>query len=176
MLFASPPPPAGAVCSPSDWQSLFQLRRVGQQDKALSPLRGAEQTRVVPWRGTPVGLGCSDHPAGRRVLLLLSSGLQGGVSPAQASCSLQELFPAHPPAKPGNSRGSGSGAGPGALSTPFFARAFPRGSRLLGREEAQIPPFHQMASVLAEGKPPACQTGVTKRLQQNHNNPKTLFQ
>lgn len=139
MLFASPPPPAGAVCSPSDWQSLFQLRRVGQQDKALSPLRGAEQTRVVPWRGTPVGLGCSDHPAGRRVLLLLSSGLQGGVSPAQASCSLQELFPAHPPAKPGHSRGSGSGAGPGGSEHTFLCQGLPTGLPSSGKGRSSNP-------------------------------------
>lgn len=137
-----------------------------------------KQTRVVPWRGTPVGLGCPDHAAWARCCSCSCPQACREVrAQRQASRSRRELFPARrtSPGKRGHSGGSGSGAGPGALSTPLPAPShrapfFWEGSRLKSHH------FTKWLLFLLKPNHPTCQTGVTKRLQKNQNNPKTLLQ
>lgn len=137
-----------------------------------------KQTRVVPRRGAPVGLGCPDHAAWARCCSCSCPQACREVrAQRQASRSRRELFPARrtSPGKRGHSGGSGSGAGPGALSTPLPAPShrapfFWEGSGLKSHH------FTKWLLFLLKPNHSTCQTGVTKRLQKNRNNPKTLLQ
>lgn len=111
-------------------------------------------------------------------LLLLASGLQGAVSPAPGIPQPPGAVPCPPHisrqarARPGQ-RG-GCATGPGALSTPLPAPSH-RAPVFWEGTGAQIPPFYQMASVLADGKPLRmpdwCHQTPPKNPQQLQNSP-----